>query len=246
LQRAIDEKIKTEAQVVYIIACVRKLIEFENAQQTYPALNFYCNWALHTKLSNSAEASRIVAVFDRAESFLTQVHAAEPGQQISNTAPDWMGELNKEIALENFKSEFQQFCEARNVNGRLLLDERLWLRFLDLYAAVIDGARLISRDDTLQFVKTVTTERVPIPSGMNAAEAGTTYFLAIEWQWKSPSGMNQVTQHIFRHKIEPRSWLHKSWLRIKLVFGKLRYHIFHPRGTPKTGHRWTPEKRPTG
>ena len=211
---------------MYIMACSRKLIELANAYTTYPALNFYCNWALHTKLGKSAEAKRIVAIFDRAEAFLSQFQAAQDGQQIANQDQGWMEELNKEIALENFKTEFQQFCETHNIKGTLLDDEPSWLRFLDLYASVIDGAPLISTDNTLQFVKTVTTVRVPIPPGMNAAEPGTKYFLAIEWQWKSPSGENKATQRIFRYKIEPESWLHERWLAIKLVFAKLFYYIF--------------------
>jgi hypothetical protein len=55
--------ITTEPQVVYVMRSIRKLLEFDGAQHTYPALNFYCNWVLHTKL-NGGSAKDVVKIFD--------------------------------------------------------------------------------------------------------------------------------------------------------------------------------------
>lgn len=50
LRKELNTGITTEPQVVYLMAGIRKLIEHDNLQAKFPALNFYCNWVLHTKL----------------------------------------------------------------------------------------------------------------------------------------------------------------------------------------------------
>src|SRR5260370_38281246 len=87
LNRECKEPIATERQVVYILAEIRKLLELENAKDRYPALNFYCNWALHSRISKSAEAQRIVEIFDRAERFFTQMEDTPAGHRMAT--PDW-------------------------------------------------------------------------------------------------------------------------------------------------------------
>ena len=53
LAQALDEDITTEAQVVYILSRLRKYLEITGQKKTYKDLNFYCNWALHSKLERT-------------------------------------------------------------------------------------------------------------------------------------------------------------------------------------------------
>src|ERR1022692_1084374 len=57
LEVALRRPIKTEMQVVYILVELRKLLEHKNKKDAYPALNFYGNWVVHTKLSKSFVSS---------------------------------------------------------------------------------------------------------------------------------------------------------------------------------------------
>lgn len=50
LGKEFKKNIKEEAQVVYILSRIRKIIEIENSYKRYPVLAFYCNWALHSKI----------------------------------------------------------------------------------------------------------------------------------------------------------------------------------------------------
>jgi hypothetical protein len=42
--------ITREADVLYVLAEIRKLFEHARTAQNYPVLAFYTNWALHTKI----------------------------------------------------------------------------------------------------------------------------------------------------------------------------------------------------
>jgi hypothetical protein len=227
LNRECREPITTERQVVYILAEIRKLLELENAKDRYPALNFYCDWALHSRISKSAEARRIVEIFDRAERFFTQMDNTPAGQQMVNPNWDWTNQLSPVVELQNLKFEFGQFCELHSITGNLVNDEEEWLRFMDQYAGVIEDVPLISSDSSLQYVKKVTTRRIPIPAGMNAAEADKKYFLALQWEWMSPACVPKMTQKIFSHTTVPKSLLHHWWMRIRLFFAKVRFQLLH-------------------
>ena len=72
-----------------------------------------------------------------------------------------------------------------------MTSETEWLNFIDKYASVIEDVPLVSSDLSLQYVKKVNTRRIAIPSGMNAAEVGKRYYLAIQWEWKSPNVLVQ-------------------------------------------------------
>lgn len=47
----LNREIKTEAQVVYILSRVRKILEIENNKE-FKILKFYCDWALHSEIDN--------------------------------------------------------------------------------------------------------------------------------------------------------------------------------------------------
>lgn len=50
LNRHLAADIRTEADVVYVLAEIRKLFEHARSTRKYPVLAFYSNWALHTKI----------------------------------------------------------------------------------------------------------------------------------------------------------------------------------------------------
>jgi hypothetical protein len=64
LHPVLTQPIETEMQVVYILVELRKLLEHDGNKDLYPVLNFYGDWVVHTKLSSSRVADRIVRLFD--------------------------------------------------------------------------------------------------------------------------------------------------------------------------------------
>lgn len=52
LQVELSKKIETEAQVVYILSRIRKIIEIDDSKRQFGKLKFYCDWALHAQIEN--------------------------------------------------------------------------------------------------------------------------------------------------------------------------------------------------
>lgn len=63
LNNVLNEDIKNEYQVVYIFSRIRKFLELKGLQSKYKNLNFYCNWALHSKIDRTEPVSEILRKF---------------------------------------------------------------------------------------------------------------------------------------------------------------------------------------
>jgi len=50
LSKKLSESLSSEADVVYVLSRTRKIIEIDNLKESYGVLNFYCNFALHSKI----------------------------------------------------------------------------------------------------------------------------------------------------------------------------------------------------
>jgi hypothetical protein len=120
LRRELGREITTESQVVYILAEIRKMLEKTNDGTDYFALEFYCSFALHTKMSK-AGAKRILERFDKAHPFL----------------------VRKEEIPRDLRGEIDE-------TTRLFTEGNEWLRFIQLYGGVIDEGELLVEGDGVQ------------------------------------------------------------------------------------------------
>src|SRR5271163_3056643 len=102
LRRELGKEITTEAQVVYILTEIRKLLERSNEKTNYFALEFYCSFALHTKMSK-AGAKRILERFDKAHPFLVRK------EEIPR---DLEREIDETIHLKTFERQLKQFLKT--------------------------------------------------------------------------------------------------------------------------------------
>ncbi len=63
LKDELEKGIETEAQVVYILSRIRKYLELRNFPGQYKQLNFYSNWALHTKIDRTEPVRDVLLEF---------------------------------------------------------------------------------------------------------------------------------------------------------------------------------------
>jgi len=54
LKSALAESVYKECQVIYILVEIRKLLEQFKIKKKLPALNFYCNWVLHSGINKTS------------------------------------------------------------------------------------------------------------------------------------------------------------------------------------------------
>ncbi|MBS1830894.1 MAG: hypothetical protein JST93_36715 [Acidobacteria bacterium] len=187
LRRELATEITTERQVVYLLAEVRKLLELRNEKSKYFALNFYCCWALHTKMDQSG-AERIVKRFDQAH-----------GEATANGKPDLNAvnaslqrALQETMAAAKFRVELEALLTALGLPVELTQRDYQWAKFLSLYSEVIEECPLaIESAASMQHVKAVTVYKLrELP--VKETEDGIVLF-GIEWRLECVNPKHQGT-----------------------------------------------------
>ncbi|MFA5870908.1 MAG: hypothetical protein WC842_03420 [Candidatus Paceibacterota bacterium] len=63
LNTELQKDIQDECQVIYILSRIRKYLEDKNEKKQYIYLNFYCNWALHSRINDTKAVNVILNDF---------------------------------------------------------------------------------------------------------------------------------------------------------------------------------------
>jgi len=131
LTSILTEGIQTEAQTVYLLVGIRKILEHQGAKKQFEYLTFHCDWALHSELEGTM-AQRILRSFDAAHVLLKVPARYE-------SLPE---ELRKQVEnitrMENFQWELNDFLSS---NGMPAVGD--WGRFIHLYAKVVEDCPLV-------------------------------------------------------------------------------------------------------
>ena len=170
LRGELELEVTTERQVVYILVEIRKAIEQAGELENYFTLDFYCSFALHTRMSR-AGARRILERFDRAHPFLVKK------EEISR-------ELRKEIEqttnLEEFREELKQFLNANKLPTRLFTEPDAWSKFIQLYGSIIDECELVLKSVHLKYIDRVVLQLDVAPEIIKT-EFGNQMLFKIRW-----------------------------------------------------------------
>jgi hypothetical protein len=186
LRGELQEPIHSERQVVYILAELRKLMEMESiarsergepADNSYFALKFYCDWAVHVRLGQSG-ARRIVQRFDQYQQFMEEL--ASPGKEGTTVDPAFLEELDQSLQLTKFRDQLAAYLDFHHLGSEVATNEERWIAFLAYYFHVIEDAPLISEAKGLEWVDSVAVKVLDEkPAG--AAD----HTLALRWTWVS-------------------------------------------------------------
>ncbi len=136
LEAHLNAGIETEAQAVYLLAAVRKLLEQQNVATCYDLLKFHCDWALHTKLEGRA-AQDILKLFDAANLKL------RANVRLRDLPYELRKEINRISKMEGLQEELIKFLNANGLPGLNRTRSDGWTRFLHLYASVIEDCPLV-------------------------------------------------------------------------------------------------------
>ena len=152
LRTEFKNEITSERQVVYILVEIGKLLEHDSAKATYPAIMFYRNWVVHTKLDRSAVADDLVRLFD---DYITSNNT---------TASEKLKELVSPLTL---RGELKTFLTHHGLTLSCCEDGVLWKRFVKYLAGVIDETPL-QCFWSKTFKKTNHVEAVPVSHRRNS------------------------------------------------------------------------------
>jgi hypothetical protein len=134
----------TEPRVVFMMVCVRKLLEIEplNLQ----SLKFHCDWALHSRLERT-EAVKVIKLFDDLESALRT--------KDDRAADKLKRKLHRIVDQGHFRRELEMFLEHHQLPPELSVLSARWIPFWKIYMNVI-------HDVPLEFTATPTRSELRI------------------------------------------------------------------------------------
>lgn len=141
LKRELRHGIKTEVQVIYLMAGIRKILEQEGQKPNYPYLTFHCDWALHPTLSGRF-AQTVLKYFDEANI------AFKDGLDFDDLPDNLRVEIDAVSQWEHLKNEMYAFLNAKGLSNIGLHMKGGWIRFVALYAQVISDTPLIMSSTT--------------------------------------------------------------------------------------------------
>ena len=110
LNKELSKEIQEECQVIYILSRIRKYLEQNNKKSKYKVLNFYCNWALHSKMERTEPVAGILRDFITAN-----------GEGFKNFGP-FLEELNKFLKAYDLSREIISNLDNRKRFLNLLID----------------------------------------------------------------------------------------------------------------------------
>jgi hypothetical protein len=120
-----------EHRVVYLPVEIRKVFERDSGLHTsLPTLEFYCDWALHTRLDRLS-----------ARRFLEEVRPILTLE--GNHDQEAQDNFNRLLTLHAFRAETRLFLERCGLSVEICADERYWKIFLATYSRVVENCELV-------------------------------------------------------------------------------------------------------
>ncbi len=130
LSAEIESGIVKETQVVYILASVRKILEQLEETEEFGRLKFYCDWALHSRLSGPP-AQEVVRILELIYKCMVA----------GGRAPDH-SEAMRLIKFDLLKEELSTFLRKFGLKD-LTQSTNAWVVFIYLYSRVVDDCPLV-------------------------------------------------------------------------------------------------------
>lgn len=131
-----------ECQVVYLMVEIRKIVDYEKSNKTYPLLKFYSDWTVHTEKDHiTPEIKQMMEVmYKTAESEIKNPSLRKAGSPIMQFA-----------YMESLGQEMKRFLESHGINSSLATKEDKWLEFIKLMVKVLENQPIIAPTASVVF-----------------------------------------------------------------------------------------------
>jgi hypothetical protein len=136
LDTLLAKGITSEAEALYLMVEVRKLLEQQQAKKQYEYLTFHCDWAVHPTLKGPT-TQKILEQFDAANIQL------KTGIELRALPDVLRAEVDRISKMKYFENQLEGFLSA---NGLPSIDETRsdgWIHFVHLYAKIVEDCPLV-------------------------------------------------------------------------------------------------------
>jgi hypothetical protein len=166
----ITRGIETEAQVVYFLVGIRKLIEHSEQPGHWLPLQFFCDWAVHTKLTRQP-AFELLRDIDEA------IERGETNDQA-------VARIGRTFSLDAFRDDLIHFLIHHDLPTTAVGTMVPWRTFLRLYLSVVSDCPIQSSKLELKHVDKVILSVCNDPP--KRVPDGAAFAYTISWAfWKS-------------------------------------------------------------
>lgn len=138
LTKELNNGITTEAQTVYLLVQIRKLME-HNSQKPFDTLKMFCDWALHIELFRNRQIIELLKEFDEAMERIA--NGSGPSQY------DY-------LSLKKFKEAMKDFLVEFNLPENILRSGE-WSAFVRLYLSIVSDCPVTRKDYPFKFIEEI-------------------------------------------------------------------------------------------
>jgi hypothetical protein len=148
MQDGLPANIVKEAEVVYVLAECRKLLEETKAGDPHFALKLYCHWALHVDLAGR----------DTTLPFLKRVDVLAAAILGDNNFIEQHRMFREFGFLNSFRHLLRDFLASYDLSTLICDEDPFWRSFLTAYASVVEDGSLTchSQPGDLELITGVT------------------------------------------------------------------------------------------
>jgi len=133
LRNALTEPIEKECQVLYILAEIRKLLDW--GKKEFPVLRFYSNWALHIEIEKTGAVNGILKKIEE---------TIRKGKYEIETVLNF-------IDFEEFRKEIKKFLEDLNLPYDLFTSYKNWGNFRRLFVDILTDCSLKPKHGGIEY-----------------------------------------------------------------------------------------------
>lgn len=179
MQSAIQEKIQLElnagitkeSQVVYILAGIRKILEQLEDITEFEHLKFYCDWALHHKLSGPP-AQKVMRILEFIYNCMAKGERAPTDSEATHL-----------IRFELLKNELSGFLQKFDIKN-FTQSANTWVVFIYLYCRVVEDCPLVMRSNTPMNIQKIV---ISLDTAEDLIEDHQPY--QVNWQFEAKEGL---------------------------------------------------------
>jgi len=136
LKTLLAKGITSEAEALYLIVEIRKLLEQQQAKKQYEYLTFYCDWALHAALEGTT-AQKILKQFEAAALHL------KTGIELHQLPRSLRTEIEGISMMRYFEKECEAFLESNALSSLETTRSDGWIHFVHLYGKIVEDCPLV-------------------------------------------------------------------------------------------------------
>ena len=149
LRDHINGGITREADALYLLAEVRKLLEQQGLKKDYEYLTFHCDWVVHPKLAGPM-AQRILKQFDEANIHLKN------GLRLHELPNGLNHEIDRISKLRYFEDELSEYLKKNGLPDLSAVRRDGWSHFFHLYTQIVEDCPLVMTAGNGKSVEKVT------------------------------------------------------------------------------------------